>query len=208
MTDASAARPTLRDQQRDQTRQRLLDAAVTSLIERGVARTTTLEVQRRAGASRGALLHHFPSHAALLSATIGELVRRNDAAVARALERHESGTSPVARAIRSLVEMSSQPAFMAELELWAAARTDPDLQAAIRAAERDARSDRERVVSALFAPVADRPNYAAVVEMTIQFLRGLAVSRQISRRPEAERDLIARWIWAAETLLSAPSPEG
>ncbi|WP_372053810.1 TetR/AcrR family transcriptional regulator [Tistrella mobilis] len=208
MTDASAVRPSLRDRQRDQTRQRLLDAAVTSLIECGVARTTTLEVQRRAGASRGALLHHFPSHAALLSATIGELVRRNDAAVSRAVAHHEPGTSPVARAIRSLVEMSSQPAFMAELELWAAARTDPDLQAAIRAAERDARSDRERVVSALFAPVADRPNYAVVVEMTIQFLRGLAVSRQISRRPEAERDLVARWIWAAETLLSAPPPEG
>ena len=52
---------------------------MSSLIEQGTARTTTLEVQRRAGVSRGALLHHFPTVAQLLSATVGELVRRNEA---------------------------------------------------------------------------------------------------------------------------------
>lgn len=36
-----------------------MDAAVESLIEVGVAATTTLEVLRRAGVSRGALPHHF-----------------------------------------------------------------------------------------------------------------------------------------------------
>ena len=40
------------------------------LIAHGVAGTTTLAVQRRAGVSRGALLHHFPTHAALLAATL------------------------------------------------------------------------------------------------------------------------------------------
>src|SRR5436853_5220005 len=62
-------------------RQRLLDAAVECLIELGVAGTTTLAVQRRAATSRGALLHHFPTHADLLSASIAELVKRNEAAV-------------------------------------------------------------------------------------------------------------------------------
>ena len=125
MTDASAARPSLRDQQRDQTRQRLLDAAVTSLIERGVARTTTLEVQRRAGASRGALLHHFPSHAALLSATIGELVRRNDAAVSRALAHHEPGTSPVARAIRRRAAAAEVLASRRAATFWRGSPLEP-----------------------------------------------------------------------------------
>src|SRR5262245_11831889 len=50
-------------ERRDQTRGRILDAAVESLIEAGVAGTTTLEVQKRADVSRGALLHHFPSKA-------------------------------------------------------------------------------------------------------------------------------------------------
>ncbi len=53
-------------------RSAILESAVSSLIEQGTAATTTLEVQRRAGVSRGALLHHFPTHASLLAATVDE----------------------------------------------------------------------------------------------------------------------------------------
>jgi AcrR family transcriptional regulator len=65
--------PRTQQQRREETRRALLDAAVESLIEVGFARTTTLEVQRRAEVSRGALLHHFPSKAELLVAAIDQL---------------------------------------------------------------------------------------------------------------------------------------
>src|SRR5215471_3557154 len=65
MPEAARA-PRTQQQRRDETRRALLDAAVESLIDVGFARTTTLEVQRRADVSRGALLHHFPSKAELL----------------------------------------------------------------------------------------------------------------------------------------------
>src|SRR5580698_6045910 len=68
-----ARAPRTQQQRRDETRRALLDAAVESLIEVGFARTTTLEVQRRAEVSRGALLHHFPSKAELLVAAVIEL---------------------------------------------------------------------------------------------------------------------------------------
>src|SRR5947209_11961149 len=65
--------PRTQQQRRDEPRGALLDAAVESLIEVGFARTTTLEVQRRANVSRGALLHHFPSKAGLLVAAVDHL---------------------------------------------------------------------------------------------------------------------------------------
>src|SRR4029078_9745926 len=68
-----ARAPRTQQQRRDETRRALLDAAVESLIEGGFARTTTLEVQRRADVSRGALLHHFPSKAELLVAAVDHL---------------------------------------------------------------------------------------------------------------------------------------
>src|SRR5215831_4759381 len=68
-----ARAPRTQQQRRDETRRALLDAAVQSLIEVGFARTTTLEVQRRAEVSRGALLHHFPSKAELLVAAVDHL---------------------------------------------------------------------------------------------------------------------------------------
>src|SRR5438128_4428078 len=69
----SARAPRTQQQRREETRRALLDAAVESLIEVGFARTTTLEVQRRANVSRGALLHHFPSKAELLVAAVDHL---------------------------------------------------------------------------------------------------------------------------------------
>src|SRR6476620_5052805 len=69
----AARTPRTQQQRRDETRRALLDAAVESLIEVGFARTTTLEVQRRAEVSRGALLHHFPSKTELLVAAIDHL---------------------------------------------------------------------------------------------------------------------------------------
>tara|TARA_Y100000780_G_scaffold25072_1_gene20808 strand:- start:44 stop:280 length:237 start_codon:yes stop_codon:yes gene_type:complete len=59
-----------RREQREATRERILMAAVDVLVERGTASTTTLEVQARSGVGRGTLLHHFPTHADLLSATV------------------------------------------------------------------------------------------------------------------------------------------
>ena len=42
-------------------RQRLMEATVESIVEVGWAGTSTTVVSQRAGVSRGAQLHHFPS---------------------------------------------------------------------------------------------------------------------------------------------------
>jgi AcrR family transcriptional regulator len=56
------------------TRRRLLDAAADQLISGGYAALTTVEVAQRAGVSRGAFLHHFPTRASLVAATVEHLV--------------------------------------------------------------------------------------------------------------------------------------
>lgn len=183
------------------TRDRILEAAVQSLIELGAARTTTLEVQRKAQVSRGALLHYFPTHAALLSATVSGLVRRNEQSVFAMGEELRNAPNPVERAIRSLALMMAEPAFMAELELWALARTDTALREALREAEREARKEGERVLRILFAPVADRPGHDAVIAMTTDFLRGHVLSGVLRCNPVRRQQLISNWVRATRILL-------
>src|SRR5690349_17893437 len=48
------------------TQAKLLDAAVACLTDRGYAATSVVDVQQRAGVSRGALQHYWPSRAALV----------------------------------------------------------------------------------------------------------------------------------------------
>ncbi|MHB1802402.1 MAG: TetR/AcrR family transcriptional regulator, partial [Actinomycetes bacterium] len=71
------------------TRRRILDATLLTLVERGHAGTTTLAVQRRAGVSRGALLHYFPTRADLLVAAVSDVAE----AQVRVL-RHAAGHLP------------------------------------------------------------------------------------------------------------------
>ena len=52
------------------TQQRLLDATVDCLVEHGWAGTTTTLIAERAGVSRGAQLHHYPTKAALVLAAV------------------------------------------------------------------------------------------------------------------------------------------
>ena len=176
-----------------------------ALIERGVAGTTTLEVQQRAGVSRGALLHHFPTHVELLSATVAELVRLNEETVWREAARAAPGSDPLARAIRILAAASAHPSFVAELELWAVARTDAQLRGALRTMERDALKDSERVMGELFAPVRDRPGFASVVALTIEFVRGLALSEVLRTDAARRAQLIERWIRVASLMIDEPS---
>jgi AcrR family transcriptional regulator len=204
-----AARPkparSIRASQLEATRRRILDAAVASLIKQGTAATTTVAVQQRAGVSRGALLHHFPTHAELLAATIDELVRRNEAAVHNALADLLENLDPVDRATRVLADAFSQPAYLTELELWAVARTDPQLRAALRAAERRARRDFDRVVNDLFAPLRDRPGCATVVMLSSEFVRGFALASVLRSDPVRRARLLESWIWAIRILLDQPS---
>ena len=194
-----------RTSQLEATRRRILDAAVTSLIREGTAATTTVAVQQRAGVRRGALLHHFPTHAELLAATIDELVHRNEAAVHAALAGLLENLDPVDRATRVLADAFSQPAYLAELELWAVARTDPQLRAALRAAERRARRDFDRVVNELFAPLRDRPACSTVVMLSSEFVRGFALASVLRSDPARRARLLESWIWAIRILLDQPS---
>jgi AcrR family transcriptional regulator len=182
-------------------RDRILDAAVHSLIEQGAARTTTLEVQRKAEVSRGALLHHFPTHADMLSATVIDLVHRNEKSVFEMQRKLKGAPNAAERAIRALALMMAQPAFMAELELWALARTDEGLRDSLLKVERDARKESERVLRTLFASVADRPGHDAVIAMTTEFLRGFVLSSVLRNNPVRRQQMISNWVRATQILL-------
>jgi AcrR family transcriptional regulator len=182
-------------------RQRLLDAAVACLIELGVAGTTTLAVQNRAGTSRGALLHHFPTHADLLAASVAELVKRNEQAVAASRADVTQPHDKLRAAIGALAFAGRQPAYLAELELWAVARTDAPLKQALTAAERTARREIDRVYAELFDKWADSEAYPVAAALTQHFLRGLTISENLRSSPSRREALISAWTEAMRAML-------
>lgn len=194
----------VRSAQRDATRALILEAAVGSLLENGYAATSTVVVQRRAGVSRGALLHHFPSRALLFGALVEHLVASNEQAVLLGLEAAPIGShrGSLRGALQVLFEALSRPAFQAELELWAAARTDPELRVALRGAESGARRDLRRVVDVVFGgEVTSAPGYSAAAEMTIAMLRGLIISLPLREGIASSEMLLDEWSTVLQRLL-------
>ncbi|KZF01291.1 MAG: TetR/AcrR family transcriptional regulator [Rhodococcus sp. (in: high G+C Gram-positive bacteria)] len=170
------------------TQAKLLDAAIECLVEIGFAKTSTQEIARRAGVSRGAQLHHFPTKELLVIAAVEHLVdRRLDEILA---------TDPdPERGVEVLSEAFSGPLFHAALELWVAARTDPALHEAMLPLERRVS---EAIMGGATAIMGGRMSSESI-ELSIELARGLAVSA-LFRTAEADAALRSRLlpIWEAK----------
>lgn len=175
-------------------RHALLEAAVESLVELGFARTTTLEVQRRAGVSRGALLHHFPSKAVLLVATIAHLAERRGRALKQRSAELPAGPERVEAVLDLLWESFAGPMFQVAIELRAAARTDAELRGALTPIERLVRERIIHQTSAMFGPaITGRPGYATAIELTLNLMIGAATTACLHGEQARVDGLIAQW---------------
>ncbi|MEP6866219.1 MAG: helix-turn-helix domain-containing protein [Deltaproteobacteria bacterium] len=171
--------PRTQQQRRDETRRALLDAAVESLIEMGFARTTTLEVQRRASASRGALLHHFPSKTELLVAAVDHLAEMRAAELRLlAAELPADGKGSRTDAVLDLLwQCFSGTFFQVAMELRTAARTDLELRPVLVAAEVALRDRILAQARKLFGKeVSEHPGLERAIDFTLQFMIGSAMT--------------------------------
>jgi AcrR family transcriptional regulator len=192
--DAGVKAPRTQQQRRDETRRALLDAAVESLIEVGFARTTTLEVQRRANASRGALLHHFPSKTELLVAAVDHLAEmraRELKMLAGALPDESAGRARTEAVLELLWQCFSGTFFQVAMELRTAARTDAELRPVLVAAERALRDRIVLQAKTLFGKdVAEHPGLDRAIDFTLQFMIGAAMTAVLHKADDRLRDLI------------------
>jgi len=180
------------------TREALLDAAVACLVERGFSGTTTTEVSHRAGVSLGALGHHFPTKADLLTAAVGHVMRRRQAEFRKAMADVAPGADLLDAAIDLLWEAFNGPTFTAWVELWVGARTDPELAAAVRTLDGEFERGSQEIFSELFPP--DEYPDAALFEGGMRFamsvmdgvaLRGLVI-QPVDASPVERLKTIAR----------------
>ncbi len=142
------ATTTTRTPQEERTRQmraRLLEATIECVVVRGFAGTSTTLVSERAGVSRGAQLHHFPSKSDLVLAAVEHLTVVRGAELAAAAEALPRGRRRTRAVLDMLAEHFTSPVFAAALELWVAARTDPELHAAVAPLEQRVGRDTHRI---------------------------------------------------------------
>ena len=161
-------------------RLRLLEATVDCLVELGWAGTTTTVVSERAGVSRGAQLHHFPSKQELVVAAVEHLSERR-----REVMAESAANLPKNGRTRAILDVLAQqfvsPVFYAALELWVAARSDAELRKAVAPLERRVgRETHAFALQLLACRRVGRQQPRALVQGTLDLLRGLGLASALS----------------------------
>ncbi len=189
-----------------ETRARLLDATLESLIEFGYARTSTTAVCARAGLSRGAQLHHFPTKADLVIAAVAHLAHRRAEELRREGVPGGSDEERLARALDAIWASFSGPLFSAALELWIAARSDAELRASLVRFERKVGRAMAALFTELAEPVAAPPREVRqLLELTFHVMRGMALQRILRGDDTERRRLFDLWKRMVSESLAARS---
>jgi AcrR family transcriptional regulator len=159
------------------TRKKLLDATIELLFEVGYFQTSTVAVTERAGVSRGAMLHHFPSKADLMMATSHHIVGLRRELHNERLGKFATDREKFLHLIDVLWEAFQTPSGIARIEIMLGARSDPEIGPRFRELN-DALEERhkERVWDrAQKLGIKDKKKIRAFVMLYAAALRGLAI---------------------------------
>ncbi|MCI3931391.1 TetR/AcrR family transcriptional regulator [Streptomyces sp. AN091965] len=174
------------------TRQRLLEAAVACLAEHGWTGSTVTVVSERAGVSRGAAQHHFPTREDLFTAAV-EYVAEQRSAALRGLFPEGARAADRTAVVRALVDLYTGPLFRAALQLWVAASNEPQLGP--RVAELEARVGREthRIAVELLAVDESRPGARETVQGLLDMARGLGLANLLTDDAARRDRVVHQW---------------
>jgi AcrR family transcriptional regulator len=190
---AASARAPKQDRSRA-TRQRLLEAAVDCLAEVGWSGSTVAVVAERAGVSRGAAQHHFPTREDLFTAAVEHVaVQRRAELDARAAALPASGPRRNEAVVRMLVGLYTTPLFRAALQLWVAVSTDDQLRPRVLELESRIGRDTHRTAVALLGADESRPGVRETLQATLDLARGLGLADVLSDDSERRERIVRQW---------------
>jgi len=203
----SVAAPAQRRTQEDRTResrQRLREATIAVLVERGYAGLTTKEVVVRAGVSNGALMHHYASKMELVidaTADIYEAAIERGQRIARTPAAHRD---PVGGFIKDCMSVYFEWPFIAALEVLMVARTDAELMPQILPVMQRYRSLTNDLWLKVFVDTGvARPHAETVLNLTLNLVRGMAVNSLWQKDMKSYKAQLSHWAQVARGMLNA-----
>lgn len=185
------------------TRHRLLTATIECLAESGWAATTVGVVAGRAGVSRGAAQHHFPTKEDLITTALEFMFSQRMEAVADAAGKLPPGPERTEFVVARIVDYYAGDLFKAALQVWTAAASDPQLRARILPLEeRFGRRAHQVAVAHLGADDSD-PRVRALIQATLDLARGLGLADVLHDDSKRRTQIVRAWSAQLHAALTA-----
>ncbi len=182
------------------TRAKLLEAAIESLAELGYHASTVAVVAERAGVSRGAAQHHFPTRDALFTAALEHVTHVRAEQLRHELARSDRRTSDHRRrrrhdvlALQRHAVQSGARALGRRRRRARAARADRSLEARIG-------REIHRVVVSLLGVDERTPGMRETVQATLDLARGLGLANLLTDDSRRRARIAAQWARTLELV--------
>jgi len=159
------------------TRDQIISAAIRCIVDLSYSKTTMIKISEKAGLSRGATLHHFPSKMDIIRAAVEYLHEKRIQAFRRSIREIPDGADMAHLAVEAYSADLNHPIYIALFELSVAARTDNELKDILYAAQ--LAFDREWYETAwdLFPDWhSDRKAFDLALNLSQQVMEGMVIS--------------------------------
>lgn len=170
------------------------------LADGGWSATTVAVVAERAGVSRGAAQHHFPTREDLITAALEHMFdERIDSARA---ELAAPGTSPTTEAVVArVVEHFTGTLFKAALQVWTAAAADEALRERVVPLEQKfGRVAYRMAIEALGVGDEDETGHR-LVQATLDLARGLGLADVLTDDSARRAEVVRAWAAHLDAVL-------
>jgi AcrR family transcriptional regulator len=196
----------LREPQQDRsraTRQRLLEAAIECLAEVGWSGSTVAVVAERAGVSRGAAQHHFPTREDLVTSAV-EYVSQERLAQLRGHAADLPAGPGRTRAVVDMIEKCyTGPVFRAAIHLWVAASSDERLRERVLVLEAKVGREAHRLALDLLGVDESVPGVRETVQATLDLARGLGLANLLSDDGRRRARVLRQWAAMLDAALES-----
>lgn len=160
----------------EQMRERLLDATIDCLVRTGYSEMSTNDIVRRARVSRGALAHHFPTKAELVTAAARRLVDARAADFRRRFRALPPHRRTPGEALELLWSFYAAPSGIALVELTVAARHSRQLRPVLAPVSEQVASSTAEVFAEFFPERAALPFVDQALRSVHALFAGLTLS--------------------------------
>lgn len=194
LPDASAPQRRTQAERSHATQQRILSVTLELLLEKGLRDTSTVDVARTAGISRGALLHHYPSRQALLQEALRHRLNAEIADTAAMAEAIKTDEMDLDGFLHEMWRRFSGSLFMITMEFLTAARTDPAIREALVPVAQDYNRQLDEIWDRLLADIPGiRSQRRVALNATLCLLRGMATQSIWRDEPQVFLDMLEFW---------------
>lgn len=185
-------------------REAICRSTISCLIECGYSETSINRVAERAGLSKGALQHHFPTKEDLIAAVV-EILLARPLARSHSAPPRTSGTDATMVATRlrsSWTDFINTGAYRALLEILVAARTDAGLRNRIDYILQDWNRVHDLQTRESYEAVSGNDDdVELLMVMHRALLRGLVIQDRYVSDPKYNARVVERWISIVAPML-------